>query len=139
MARKLIQDIFVKGKIPDAVRADYGKDAKKQNEKPQIPEPEKEFIEKRQDFKKIFQERKKGFEVTGYPSEPEEKISKKSHIFIWTVCILAIATLLFFVSSIFSTATLTITPKSEPVSLNDLYMITTSTSTAQSLTFIIRY
>ncbi len=135
MARKLIQDIFVNDKPADIVRKDVSgkKEEPKEDSKKTESNQKKEFFAKRQDFKKIFTERKKGLEVIERYDEPEEKISKNSHIFIWIICIIAVGTLLFFVSSIFSTAVLTITPKSEPVTLNDLFMITTSTSTAQSL------
>lgn len=131
MARKLIQDIFVKGKTADAIRAESDNDLIKRNSEKQAQE--KDSFEKKDSFDKLFSKKKKIPEEIGGYGGPEEKISKNSHVFIWAICIIAVATLLFFVSSFFSTATISITPKSEPVALNDLYMITTSTSTTQGL------
>ena len=134
MARKLIQDIYVKEKPADVVPVRQHEEIQRPAEPRQEPKmpptkAEKEFFNRRQDFKKIFRERKKDLDVVERFG-PEEKISKNSHIFIWIVCIICVATLLFFVSSIFATATLTITPKYEPVALNDTYQVTMSTSTA---------
>ena len=146
MARKLIQDIFVKEKPVDTAplrpREEIKKPAEPKLEPDVMPsKPEKEFFNKRQDFKKIFRERKKGLEVIQKFDGTEEKISKNSHIFIWIICIICVATLLFFVSSIFATATLTITPKSEPVALNDTYQVTMSTSSVSnaSTTPVLQY
>ena len=46
-------------------------------------------------------------------------------IFLWIICIVAIAIVLFFLSSTFATAVLTINPKNQKVSLNDTYNIST--------------
>ena len=51
-------------------------------------------------------------------------VSKDSLIWLWVICIISVATLLFFLSSMFSTATLTITPKVESITLNDIFNIT---------------
>ena len=137
MARKLIQDIIVKGKTADISRSDSSNGAKNNSEKQPA---ENSIFEKRQSFKSIFPEKtnriekKRVIEDMDMYVESDEKISKNSHIFLWVICIIAVATLLFFVSSIFSTATLIITPKEEPVVLGDVYTITMSTSTANTNT-----
>jgi len=133
MPKKLIQDIFVNEKPADIARPDTAAEPAKKRVEPK-PFAQSDLSEKRRSFKDIFPEKKRDMGTDGPDFDgPEEKISKNSHVFIWILCILAVATLLFFVSSDFATATLTITPKSEPVALNDLYMITTSTSTTQGL------
>ena len=132
MARKLIQDIFVKGKATDIspIRPDT-KDAMQDAPAPRMPASD--ISAKRQSFKELFPERRKrNFEEPRETYEDEEKISKNSHVFIWIVCIVALGTFLFFASSLFATATITITPKSEPVALNDTYTITQGTSTDPS-------
>jgi hypothetical protein len=55
--------------------------------------------------------------------EKKKHVTKDSLIFLWIICIIAIATLLFLLSSTFATATLTITPKSEAIALNDTFNI----------------
>ena len=55
--------------------------------------------------------------------EHKKRVTKDSLIFLWIICAIAIGTLLFFLSSMFATTTLSITPKSETVNLSDSYNI----------------
>lgn len=64
--------------------------------------------------------------------EEKKHVTKDSLMFLWIICIVSIAILLFLLSSLFATATLTITPKSEIVSLNDTYNITSDTAISSS-------
>jgi len=50
-----------------------------------------------------------------------EKISKNSQLFLWIISIFSIIILVFLVSSIFSTANLKITPRSEDIMLDDTF------------------
>ena len=135
MARKLIQDIIVKGKNTDTPRTNPSVGARPAAEK---QAPANDPFAKRQNFKSIFPEKTQKIEKKKIDPnderyfEPEEKISKNSHIFLWVICIIAVGTLLFFVSSFFSTATLTITPKEEPIILGDVYTIMMGTTTPAS-------
>ncbi|MBU6370552.1 MAG: hypothetical protein KGH93_01765 [Patescibacteria group bacterium] len=144
MAKKLIQDIFVKGKPADRPERGIIRPAvaptpvqkpvrDSVDEEERIDDNDTPAISKRQDFRKIFEERRRSFSAVGYPADPEEKVSGNSRMFLWALCIIVVGVVIFFVSSVFASATVTVTPKSEPVALNDLYMITTSTSTAESL------
>ena len=64
--------------------------------------------------------------------EDKRHVTKDSLFFLWIICIVSIATLLFLLSSVFSTATLTITPRSEIVTLNDTYNITSDKTVGSS-------
>ena len=59
----------------------------------------------------------------GKTIDQKRYVTKNSLIFLWIICIISIATLLFFLSSIFATATLTITPKNQIITFNDTYNI----------------
>ncbi len=126
MARKLIQDIFVNKKPKDIIRADSA--AKAAESDPETGNRGNDSFSKNDSFNKLFSGKKKYHEEIDEFREQEGKISKNSHIFIWIICIVCVATLLFFISSAFSTATLTITPKVEPVALNDTYAALMSTN-----------
>jgi len=138
MARKLIQDIIVKGKNTDTPRMNPVTNVKPNTERKLS---ENDLLTKRQSFKNVFPEKtarvekkKRVIEEVDNYNESGEKISKNSHVFLWVVCIISVATLLFFVSSLFSTATLTITPKEEPILLGDVYSITMGTTTQSTAT-----
>jgi hypothetical protein len=62
--------------------------------------------------------------------EEKKHVTKNSLIFLWVICILAIATLLFLLSLKFATATLTITPKNQTVALNDTFDISSDKTVA---------
>jgi len=64
--------------------------------------------------------------------EDKKRVTKGSLIFLWIICIVCIAILLFTLSSTFSTATLTITPKNQTVVLNDVYNITSDKNISTS-------
>lgn len=53
--------------------------------------------------------------------EERKHVSKDSLIILWTICILSIGTLVFFLSSYFATASLYVTPKSQSITLDDTY------------------
>jgi hypothetical protein len=53
--------------------------------------------------------------------EEKKHVSKDSLMILWTICILSIGTLVFFLSSYFATASLYVTPKSQSVTLDDTY------------------
>ncbi len=50
-----------------------------------------------------------------------EKINKNSQIFLWIISIFSVIVLIFLVSSVFSTASLKITPRNEKIMLNDTF------------------
>ena len=121
MAKKIIQDIIVdKRNIKLVHRSNMSELAKLKNE-------EDARSSKSNFAKKLFPERKKLVDQMG---EEEHDSSKNSKIFIWTISILCVATLLFFLSSVFATATVTITPKVEHLTLNDTYTISTKKEVA---------
>jgi hypothetical protein len=64
--------------------------------------------------------------------EEKKHVTKGSLMLLWIICIISIATLLFLMSSMFATATLKITPKSEMISLNDAYNITSDKNVSTS-------
>ncbi len=60
-----------------------------------------------------------------YEGGEDKNITKNTLIFLWIICIVAVAILLFVLSSMFSTSIITITPKNKSVVLNDSYDIFT--------------
>ncbi|MFH1455198.1 MAG: hypothetical protein ABIF22_02675 [bacterium] len=68
----------------------------------------------------------------GESGEEKKHVTKDSLMFLWIICIISITTLLFLVSSMFATTTLTITPKSENIILNDTYYITSDKNISSS-------
>jgi len=58
--------------------------------------------------------------------EEKKHVTKDSLIFLWIICIVSVATLLFLLSLTFVTATLTITPQNKTVVLNDTYNISSN-------------
>lgn len=145
MAQKIIQDIYVvKKSIRMIKKSDvrdgfYAGEKKLSKEAKKEKEAEKETVS---DFvRKLNSKTHKENPVeekTEDTYEPDEfieedkHIEKSSYMFLWIVCIISVATLLFFLSSIFSTATIIITPRSEKVSLNDTYNITTDKAISSS-------
>jgi hypothetical protein len=109
MARKIVQDIIFNKKAPKAKSAE-----------PKMPEKP---LTKDESFEKLFSKKEKKIE-----EYPAKHISKNSRVFLWVITIACVATLLLFMSSYFATATVTIAPKSEIVTLNDTYPISTSTT-----------
>ncbi len=109
MTRKLIQDIVVNNKKSiKLIRKDGVK-------KPQTQEF---VVEEKETVSRQFFPEKKVF----FDEDVElEEVSKNSHMFLWIISIASVATLLFLFSMFFATAAITITPKKEVVSLNDIY------------------
>jgi hypothetical protein len=117
MPKKIIQDIFVvkksirmikKSDIRDGFFIDHKKTCNEENVKNHLVDKlEAEEI---------------GVDDNEYVEE-KKYVTKNSLMFLWVICIISIATLLFFLSSVFATATLTITPKNQIVALNDTYNI----------------
>ncbi len=64
--------------------------------------------------------------------DDNKQVTKDSMFFLWTVCILSVAVLLFLLSSVFATATLNITPKNETVNFNDTYKISSDKTVSSS-------
>jgi len=62
-------------------------------------------------------------------TEDKKHITKNSLIFLWIICFISIAVLLFILSSLFAKATLTITPKNQTITLNDTYEVVSDKNT----------
>ena len=131
MQKKIIQEIYV---VKKSIRMVKKNDVKNifsdENKKPSIE-------------KKIYMDENDTDLVDRFPAENSEDdnfeyIEKKKHVtkdslmFLWIICIASIATLLFLLSSMFATATLTITPKNEIIALNDTYNITSDKTVSSS-------
>jgi hypothetical protein len=128
MANKIIQDIYVVKKSIRMIKKSDVRDGFYVNKK-KLP------IEKDIDDSDL---------IDKFPKEEDEDtstdeyfqnknhVTKDSLIFLWIICIVSIATLLFLLSSVFATATLTITPRSETVTLNDTYSITADKAVSSS-------
>ncbi len=136
---KIIQDIYVVKKSIRTVKKsdDHGSvyhEDKKEHEEP------KHDIEHKVKIHKLHNEPKIEVDVNDEVYESVEysdgisktHVTKNSLMFLWTLCIISIATALFLLSSMFSTATLTITPKNEKIVLNDTYNITSDKSISSS-------
>ncbi len=124
MPRKIIQDIIVKKSIRmvkknDAKESFFASDKKKFFEQ----KPSNDLINKIP-----VEENTNNLEYR----EIKKHVTKDSVIFLWVICIAAIATLLFILSSTFATATLTITPKNQNIILNDTYNITSDKNISSS-------
>lgn len=114
MPRKIIQDIFVRNKNakPGSKTGGnflYTRKPEASQDMPRkievkIPSPEKVEHPKE------------------YPVE-NGKISKNSRIFLWILSVACVGALIFFLSSFFATAEVTITPKKESITLSDTYTI----------------
>jgi hypothetical protein len=107
MPKKIIQDIYTSKKSIRLInRSDIGKSktADKRNTKKPLPEKRNR---------------------PSYLETDDKKIPKSSQFFLWVICIAVVVFLLYIVSSVFSSATITITPKKETISLNDTYNIST--------------
>ncbi len=126
MVKKIIQDIYVVKKSirmikKSDVRDGFYSEIKKpmEEKKPDNDLTNKFFAENNTNNEHEYIEEKK-------------HVTKDSLIFLWIICIVSVATLLFLLSSKFSTATLTITPKSKIVVLNNTYNITSDKSVSSS-------
>jgi len=117
MSKKIIQDIYVVKKSIRMIKKSDVKDGFYKNEKKVISD--KNFANNFNVENEVKKEDVNDFEYI----EDKKHVSKKSLMFLWGICIFCIAILLFFVSSMFATATITITPKNKVVSLNDTYSI----------------
>ncbi len=116
MARKIIQDIFVKNKN---IRPVY-KNENKISEVLKTPEKPVASVNIKKRGKISFPEKIYSHEAK---DDKDKKISKNSRIFLWSVCVASVAILLFFLSSFFATAKVTITPKTEALAMNNSYTI----------------
>lgn len=115
MPKKIIQDMYMNNKR--SIRMITKSDIK--------PETTTKKSEKKSE--KVDSDR-----VKSLLSYQAEKINKNSQIFLWGISILSVMVLIFLVSSIFSTASLKITPRNEIVSLNDTYTIVKSSEEDES-------
>ncbi len=116
MPKKIIQDIYTNRKsIRSIKRSDIEQIKSIDNRRTRKTLPEKRIC-------------------PSYFGSDDKRVSKSSQFFLWIVCIVVVVFLLYIVSSVFSTATITITPKKETISLNDTYNISTKT-TADVLRF----
>ncbi len=131
MARKIIQDVFIgKEKKRDSVAFPEHTEARSAPEKPAPVKRDSfdELFRKQKPAKQPEQETESAIDT--YDEWEEEKPpANKTRIFIWVLCIASIATLLFVVSSLFATAIITITPKSQTVAFDDTYPIYPASST----------
>ena len=122
MPKKLIQDIITSKKTR-STNVRFSSSPKIKKEK--TPEPIQEKIEPvRQPIKKILTT--ENYEEEIHNDEPE-KISKNSQVFLWIISAISLAGLIFLASSFFSTASITITPKSKIISLDDTYQTSAKT------------
>lgn len=109
MPKKIIQDIYTTNKR--SIRMITKSDIR--------PDTTVKKVEKKSE--KVDSDR-----VESLLSYQAEKINKNSQIFLWCISILSIIVLIFLVSSIFSTASLKITPRNEDISLDDTYTMVKS-------------
>lgn len=122
MPKKLVQDIIVHKKgIHTIKRGDI-------SSRP-IVEDRKEI--QRPAEKKIVIEKVERFSS----SESPQKITRSSQVFLWLLSFLSVAILIFILSSFFSTANLTVTPKSAGVSLDDTFTASANTTAGSGLYF----
>lgn len=118
MANKIIQDIYVVKKSIRMIKKSDVSDGFYVNEKKisinkeVVPDV---FISKFSSEESIDNT------DDGEYMEEKKHVTKDSLIFLWIICIISVATLLFLLSSVFSTATITITPKNQTIVLNDNY------------------
>jgi len=106
MAKKLIQDIVVKKTGINFFNKNLSK-------KPEAEEPAIKLSINNISSEKHTHAR--------HHKHHEEKVSKNSHIILWIVCIITVATLLFMLMSTFASATITIIPKDKLLTMNDTY------------------
>lgn len=123
MSKKIIQDIYVVKKSIRMIKKSDVKDGFYINEKKTTTD--KNLVS---DFNPKSSREENGLDDVEY-IENKKHVSTKSLMFLWGICIFCIALLLFFLSSMFATATLTITPKNKTVSLNDTYNIVADKNT----------
>lgn len=121
MAKKIIQDIYVVKKSIRMIKKSDVRDGFYINEKKETQKNHEDLS--KENIEDNFQNN--DFEVI----ENKKHLSKKSTFFLWGICIFSIAVLLFFLSSMFATATITITPKNKTISLNDTYNIVSNQNT----------
>ncbi len=120
--KKMIQDIYVvKKSIRMVKRSDVRDGFYAENKKPvdKIKKTDDTININKVAPKNIEENYDNGLEYL----EEKKHVTKDSLILLWIICIAAIATLLFFLSSAFATATLDVTPKNQTISLNDSYNI----------------
>ena len=132
MAKKIVQDIYVVKKSIRMVKKSDVSDGffvdKKNKEEKKVSEEDltEDLVNK------LPVEEKTKESVCEELVEEKKHITKDSLIILWTICIVAVGTLLFFLSSAFAIATLTITPKNQTVALNDTYNITSDPTVAST-------
>lgn len=114
MAKKIIQDIYTSKKSIRLVKRS-GPSARREETKE---------IHKRNDYEEDIERISR-----------KEKVSNNSHIFLWGLSIVFVGIVLFLLSSTFSTATITITPKTQALVLNDTLNITTDATNTKNLHF----
>ena len=119
MPKKIIQDIFI---VKKSIRM-----IKKSDVRDGFFNDKKKFFNNAESASenlvdKLYPEEDIDNDINEY-IEGKKHVSKDSIIFLWIICIISVATLLFFLSSMFATTTLTITPKNQIVVLNDTYNI----------------
>lgn len=134
MAKKIIQDIYVvKKSIRMIKKSDVRDGFYSEIKKPVIEKSVLNDITSNSPITEKISDtnRNDNFDTRGYVEE-KKHVTKDSLMFLWIICIISIATLLFLLSSVFATATLNITPKNAVVALNDTYNITSDKTVSSS-------
>jgi len=129
MPKKIIQDIIVNRKSIRLVKKDgaFPSSVRKENRE----NISKNTVQEDNSVKFTAREKKEDFNI----EVPEPvKISNNSHIFLWILSIISVGALIFLISGSFSTANITITPKSEEIILDDT-ITATSKPTEGTLNF----
>jgi hypothetical protein len=108
MPRKLIQDVIVKKKDGKPAVDKYFF-LKKKEERTDAAEIKKSIFHTQENFSTY--------------AAPEEKVSRPSRIFLWLIGIALVGVAFYLTSSVFASATITITPKSQATHLADTYTI----------------
>ncbi len=133
MSKKIIQDIYVvKKSIRMIKKSDVGNgfysSRKKIHGNKNSIDDLTDKISEENDNKNIIDES----DNNDYIIEEKKHVTKDSLMFLWIICIISIAVLLFMLSSMFATATLTITPKNQTLVLDDTYNITSDKNISTS-------
>ena len=108
MTRKIIQDIVVKNKKSSLSKEDR-----------------LNLLASRKKPEPVVKEETVFYEETDILAigPNKERVSKNSRIFLWLLGLALIATAFFLMSSVFARATITVTPKNESISMNDIYTV----------------
>lgn len=119
MSHKIIQDIYVKKSIRNIKKSDIrdGFYSEEEHSDGRYHKKQEAIVDK-------FPIEKHEHKQHHHHIEGKRHVSKDSLIILWTICVISIGTLLFFLSSYFATTSISITPKSQLIVMNDTYNIT---------------